>query len=346
MGGYHAPQESHETEAERRKQCPGEIVIIIQEQDRRIHQEQDEISRRHTGIDPHDHSSESILRQKHDAEQIYHHGDDELDPHKTHQLIGNGPEHPAFRIVDIGPLAADDGLGICPVFVMKMHLDPRYEYDRRRNIGKHSNTGCHIIGLVTHETLDDDNPHIRRPEDEIMDIKSQNIQEIRGYQLPPFAEIFQYRFVTAAVLHKITFDGRKLHDPDQEEPDCQGKQNADRNFPPEQELQDQRKDESDHHADQEIEGYLLIVLTDRQIEHRVEYEYQRDITAESRKHIEYAYLPHEVLPQAERNTQKATEYDIKHQTQVVARQDILIPFLEDSVLHILGQHGVERRRRQ
>ena len=104
---------------------------------------------------------------------------------------------------------------------MKMHLNPGYEDNRCRYIRKHCDTGCHIIGLVTHKTLNHNDPHIRCPEYEVMNIKPQNIQEIGCHQLPPFPEIFQHRLIAAAVFDKIPFHCSKLHDSNEEESDHQ-----------------------------------------------------------------------------------------------------------------------------
>ena len=122
---------------------------------------------------------------------------------------------------------------------MKMHLDPRNKDDRCRDIGKHGNTGRHILGLITYKTFDNYYSHIAGPEYKIMNIKPQYVKKVGEYQLPPFPKIFQHFLISVTVLHKISFYRGKFHYRGQKKTDHQGKQHTDHYFPVKDKMQDQ-----------------------------------------------------------------------------------------------------------
>ena len=93
---------------------------------------------------------------------------------------------------------------------------------------------------------------------------------------------------------------------------------------------------------QKIKRNLLIIFTDRQIQHRVEYQHQRNITTEAGKHKQKMHMTDHIFPDTERNSKQAAEYNIQNQPQIVARQDIVIPLLIDHIRHIARQYRIER----
>ena len=343
---YHTACERHQAEAERGQRSPGQIIIVIQEDDRGIHQEQNEIPHNQTRIDPDCKPGETEPWQKYHTQQIQDGRDDELDSHQTHQLIGKLPEHLFFGKVDIRPFPADDRLRVILVFVMEMHLHPCDKDHRGGNISKHGKAGCHIIRLITDKGLHQHHPLFPCPEHEIMDIQPQDIEEIRDHQLPVFPKIPKHRFVAVAVLHKIPLHGGHLQDSRQEEARHQGEQHALPDSPVQDISKEEREQECRHHPRREEQCDLLIRLRDGQIDHGIEHQHQGNVTAVPGEHIEYIHLPHEMLPQAERDPHQAAKGNVHQKSHVIAGTDVLITFLKDHVRHIFGQHRVERSRRQ
>ena len=91
---------------------------------------------------------------------------------------------------------------------MEIHFHAGDEDDTCRYVGEHRKTGCHIIGLVAHEGADQMHGHIRSPEHEIMNKKSQGIEKINQDQLPVFPEVFKYSPVFLTVIRKELMDFR------------------------------------------------------------------------------------------------------------------------------------------
>ena len=72
---------------------------------------------------------------------------------------------------------------------MEMHLHPGDKDDRSGDIGEHGQACSHVVGLVADEGLHHHQLHIRIPENEIMYVQPQDVEEIRHHQLPVLPEI-------------------------------------------------------------------------------------------------------------------------------------------------------------
>lgn len=260
MRGHDAAQESHRTENQRCQHGSRQIVEIVQEDNLRIHQEQDKIARRQAGVYPHGQAGDAESGQEDHCQQIDHRRDDELNPHLVHQLRRKLAKHLLLGAIDVRALAAYDRLGIGLVLIMEMHLHPCDEDNRGRNIGEHGKAGGHIIGLVAHEGLHHHQLHIRIPEYEIMDIEPQNIEEIRYHQFPVLSEIPEHRFIAVAVFDEIPFYDCQLQNRRQEESRHQREKHALPDAPFHDEPQEQGEQKRPDHPDKEEQRNLLVIL--------------------------------------------------------------------------------------
>ena len=135
---------------------------------------------------------------------------------------------------------------------METHFDARNENDRRGNIRKHGKAGSHIVRLIADESLHEFHAQVGCPEYKVVDIQSQNIQEIRKNEFPVFFEILQHRPVTVAVFDEIPTDQRIFQCRRHKEPDGQRKQHTAGGLPLHNEMQNQSKNKRNQHSKEEI----------------------------------------------------------------------------------------------
>ena len=162
-------------------------------------------------------------------------------------------------------------------------------------------------------------------------------------RMPLFFDASLLSVIFAAVFAEITGHQRQLQTGDQEESDHQRQQHGIGNLHPEQVHEDEGQEHRKYHTEGKVEGDLLVVLTDGQVQHGIEDQYQADIAAKACKHIVHGNLPHEKFPEAEGNAKQQTEADVHQQPHIITGQNILVGLIVDHIRHILGQYRVKGR---
>ena len=122
MGGNHASDQRAGAERQGRQHRAFQIVKIIKKNNLRIHQKQDKIPRRQTGINSHGHTSKAQPGKENHTQQKNHQSNDELDSRQAHKLLGQQTEHTLLRDLDIASPASGHSLRVSLVAVVKMHL--------------------------------------------------------------------------------------------------------------------------------------------------------------------------------------------------------------------------------
>ena len=89
-----------------------------------------------------------------------------------------------------------------------------------------------------------------------------------------------------------------------------------------------------NHAQKEEKGNFLIILTDREIEHRIKGQHQRHESTVTRENINDIHLSHQKFVDTEGNPHHGTEHDIQKQPHIITWKNILIPFLIDHIRHV------------
>ena len=122
------------------------------------------------------------------------------------QLAAQLAKHPLSRIADIDTSSAKHRVRIGFVPLVKMHLHSGDKDHAGGYIGKHGQTGGHIIGLVADKGIHQMHGHIRSPEHKVVDKQSQRIQKVDQDQMPVPLKIHQHPAVFFAVVREILMD--------------------------------------------------------------------------------------------------------------------------------------------
>ena len=174
-----------------------------------------------------------------------------------------------------------------------------------------------------------------------MDIQPERIKEIDCHQLPVLFKIQEHHTVAVAVSPEIALHRRQLQNRRDKEAAGQREKHTVDDLPVENLDQKQGDSECRCHARQKVDRNLLVVLTDRQIQHGVKHEHQRDVAAEAGEHENQVHLPHHMLPDAEGNAQKTAQQNIQKQPDVKARHNVLVALLIDDIRHVPREHRVK-----
>ena len=143
-----------------------------------------------------------------------------------------------------------------------------------------------------------------------MNIQTEGIQKIDHHQLPVPAKIRKNSSVPVAVplkipLHRGVFQHRRKKESDRE-----GKQHTVDNLPTAYFYKKEGAGECHRHPGQKVQRYLLIILTDGEVKHRIKHENQCDITAKSGKHKNQVDMSHKMFPHAKRNSEETCQQNI------------------------------------